>query len=349
MHTIIGIITSCMYVHATSFFLPVGGGGGLGPTLIAGIHIILLFHYRLIMFRTISRIPAARLMAAASVTTAGGLGFSSAALTESTNVAISKTKFTPLTVSKNEVVGQNVHKVTLDFPNKTDILGMTTAGMLMVEGDKRDGSGATARPYTPVSRNDTVGKLELIVKNYPEVGNVSSHIAKAVVGSTLSVKGCFTKIAVKPNKWKKVGMVAGGSGITPCLQVAEELLSHPEDTTEITLIFCNQNPEAIFLRDHIDSLAAKSQGRFKVHYCVDKVGAEDKWDGLTGYVTTDMVKTYLPASDGSNNIIMVCGPPPMYKAVCGPKLFEKGQPPKQGEVTGILADLGFTPESVFKF
>jgi NAD(P)H-flavin reductase len=32
-----------------------------------------------------------------------------------------------------------------------------------------------------------------------------------------------------------------------------------------------------------------------------------------------MVKTYLPPADGANNMIMVCGPPPMYKAVCGGK------------------------------
>merc|ERR1740130_2668915 len=81
------------------------------------------------------------------------------------NVAISKSKFTPLVVSKNEVVGVNVHKVTLDFPQSTDILGMTTAGMLMVEGNKRDGSGKIARPYTPVSRNNMVGKLELVAKD----------------------------------------------------------------------------------------------------------------------------------------------------------------------------------------
>merc|ERR1712238_348834 len=97
-------------------------------------------------------------------------------------IAISQSKFTPLVVSKNEIVGVNVHKVTLDFPSTTDILGMTTAGMLMVEGAKRDGSGSIARPHTPVSRNNMVGKLELVVKDYPDVGNVSTHICQAKVG-----------------------------------------------------------------------------------------------------------------------------------------------------------------------
>lgn len=293
-----------------------------------------------------------RLMAIASASTAAaaaGLGNHQSFSTceGNDNVAISKAGFTALKVSKNEVIGKNVHKVTLDFPNPSHVLGMTSAGMLMVQGDKRDGSGSIARPYTPVSRNDTVGKLELVVKDYPDVGNVSSYVCRAPIGSSISVKGCFTKIEVLPNKWKKVGMISGGSGLTPCLQVAEELLSHPEDRTEITLIFCNSSPEAIFLKEHIDGLVSRSNGRFKVHYCVD--AAEGAWDGLTGYVTESMVKEYLPAPEGDDNIIMVCGPPPMYKAICGPKVFPKGKPPSQGEVSGILKNLGFTSGAVFKF
>mmetsp|Transcript_20200 Transcript_20200/g.42319 ORF Transcript_20200/g.42319 Transcript_20200/m.42319 type:complete len:307 (-) Transcript_20200:58-978(-) len=273
---------------------------------------------------------------------------SSQAEAESPNVAISKKDFTPLTVSSNVVVGKNVHKVTLDFPNSTDTLGMTTAGMLMVQGEKRDGSGVVARPYTPVSRNDTVGKLELIVKDYPGVGNVSSHICASKPGDKLGVKGCFTKIKVEPNKWKRVGMLAGGSGITPCLQVAEELLSSADDKTEITLIFCNRSPQDIFLKDHIDALAAKSGGRFKVHYCVNEASFTDFWNGLTGFVTSDMVKKYLPPP-ADDSMVMVCGPPPMYKALCGGKVFEKGKPPKQGDITGVLGDLGYTNTNVFKF
>lgn len=314
------------------------------------------------MFRSMSRIPAAHLLAATSVAAASFTTTTTAthSNTMSTscdagstpNVAISKSKFTPLVVSKNEVVGVNVHKVILDFPQSTDILGMTTAGMLMVEGNKRGGSGKIARPYTPVSRNGMVGKLELVVKDYPDEGNVSTHICNAKVGESISVKGCFTKIDVTPNTWKKVGMIAGGSGLTPCLQVAEELLSYPEDKTEITLLFCNQTPEAIFLQDHIDLLVAKSDGRFKVYYVVDKAPKRDStvWEpNLVGYVTQPMITEYLPPPNGTNNMIMVCGPPPMYKSLCGPKLFEEGKPPAQGELTGILKDMGFTSDAVFKF
>ena len=89
-------------------------------------------------------------------------------------------------------------------------------------------------------------------------------------------------------------------------------------------------------------MAAKHD-RFTVKYCVDKpLGMFWSWTGgLTGYVDADMVKAHLPPpSEG--NIVMVCGPPPMYKAICGPKKFEKGKPPKQGPIDGVPKALGYT-------
>lgn len=278
-----------------------------------------------------------------------GVAATSVATATYCDAALNKKDFTALVVARNDTIGKNVHKVTLAFPDPSDTLGMTCAGMLMVEGEKRDGSGVIARPYTPVSRDNTVGRMELVVKDYPGIGNVSSDICAKKVGDTVRVKGCFTKIKIEANKWKRVGLVAGGSGLTPCLQVVEELLSLPEDKTQIDLIFCNKDEGDIYLKDHLDALAA-SNPRFTVKYCVDApLGKFWSWfGGLQGYVDAQMVKEHLPPP-GEGTVIMVCGPPPMYKAICGPKKFEKGKPPAQGELAGVLKDLGYTAEMCFKF
>jgi cytochrome-b5 reductase len=41
----------------------------------------------------------------------------------------------------------------------------------------------------------------------------------------------------------------------------------------------------------------------------------------------------------------VCGPPPMMKAMSGDKAKDKSQ----GELSGLLKDLGYAAEGVFKF
>ena len=88
------------------------------------------------------------------------------------------------------------------------------------------------RPYTPLSRPDAKGYLDLAVKVYPE-GKMSKHIDSLKPGDTLDFKGPILKTAYKPNQYEHIGMVAGGTGITPMLQVSSivrswscELISH---------------------------------------------------------------------------------------------------------------------------
>lgn len=116
--------------------------------------------------------------------------------------------------------------------------------------------------------NDTKGHFDLVIKEYPG-GKVSGHVHALQVGDEIFVKGCYTKKEIKANDFKKIGMIAGGSGITPMLQVAKHLCSLEDDLTEITLLFCNKSVDDIILKDQIDALAAEHP-MLSVQYCVDK-------------------------------------------------------------------------------
>ena len=85
-----------------------------------------------------------------------GVATTSVATATFCDAAINKKDFTPLVVARNDKIGANVHKVTLAFPDPSDTLGMTCAGMLMVEGEKRDGSIDCA-PFT--DPRDTLNQI----------------------------------------------------------------------------------------------------------------------------------------------------------------------------------------------
>jgi len=92
---------------------------------------------------------------------------------------------------------------------------------------------------------------------------MSKHFAHMKAGDTLECKGPIVKLENKPNMKTSIGMVAGGTGITPMLQVIEEVLRNPEDKTTLSLVFGNVTADDILLKSRIDALAAKHPKQFK--------------------------------------------------------------------------------------
>ncbi|CAM9677327.1 unnamed protein product [Choristocarpus tenellus] len=229
----------------------------------------------------------------------------------------------------------------MSLPSAEHEMGMSVASCIVVKGKGLDGTSDVVRPYTPTTTNDTKGYFDLVIKAYPQ-GNVSSYMFGLKVGDNVAVKGPFPKFPYKVNEKKKIGMIAGGTGITPMLQVLQEILLNPEDKTECTLLFANQTPDDIMLKSEIDSLAA-AHSNLTVVYKVDK-DVSGTWEGPVGHVNADDVKSHMPAP-GPEGIVMVCGPPGMMKALSGDKAEDKSQ----GVLAGLLKSLDYTEDMVYKF
>ena len=211
----------------------------------------------------------------------------------------------------------------------------------MPVGDvKEDGTRAfVLRPYTPVSAPDAK-TLDLALKVYPD-GKLTPHLAALKPGDVLDFKGPLPKLSLADAAQKKsIGMISGGTGITPMLQIANELLRTGYKGT-VSLIYCNVSPSDIMLKEHVDDLAKKHRN-FKVQYVVDK--ADKGWKGGIGYVSSAMLKSHMPAPS-EDSLVLVCGPPGMMKATSG----EKVSPKDQGPLTGLLKGLGYTESQVYKF
>jgi cytochrome-b5 reductase len=62
-------------------------------------------------------------------------------------------------------------------------------------------------------------------------------ISKLKVGEEVFFKGPLVKYEYKPSEWSTVAMIAGGSGITPMLQVADQILRNPLGKSELISFF----------------------------------------------------------------------------------------------------------------
>ena len=48
-----------------------------------------------------------------------------------------------------------------------------------------------------------------------------------------------------------VGLIAGGTGITPMLQIIKAIIKDPEDDTKVSLLFANQVCVFSFFRSYV--------------------------------------------------------------------------------------------------
>lgn len=200
-----------------------------------------------------------------------------------------------------------------NLPNSTDILGlpigqhMSVAATLQVEGQPKE----VVRSYTPISSDENPGYFDLLIKSYP-TGNISKHMASLEIGQPLKVKGPKGAMVYRPGLVKRFGMIAGGTGITPMLQIIRAIVrgrprSGGDDTTEVDLIFANVNKEDILLKEDLDALAAEDD-KFRVHYVLNS--PPEEWEGGVGFVTPEMIRVWLiRATQCTKKIDSVIGPP----------------------------------------
>jgi len=259
-------------------------------------------------------------------------------------VSLNKDEFREFELVEVEDLTPNTRRLRFALPSRDHVLGLPVASCVVTKANIGENGKPVIRPYTPVTNDKSdKGYFDFIIKDYP-TGVMSSHIYHLKKGEKLQVKGPIPKLAYSKNMKKHLGMLAGGTGITPMLQVLEEVLSENDDKTHVSLVFANNTEQDIILKDRLDALAKKHPNRFEVHYVVAQPADAASWKGHTGFINADIVKKHIPGP-AEDVMVYVCGPPPFYKALSGSKAPDYSQ----GELDGVLKDLGYTKEQVFKF
>ena len=134
------------------------------------------------------------------------------------------------------------------------------------------------------------------------------------IGDWLECKGPKGKFTYYPNMVKNLGMIAGGTGITPMLQVIRSIMRNPADKTQVSLIFGNLTEDDILLKQELEELMLKHDN-FNVHYVINEVKNPNfPWNGSVGLINAVIISQHLPKPD-PNTKILICGPPPMNKAM----------------------------------
>lgn len=252
-----------------------------------------------------------------------------------------------LPLMQKDVISHDTRKFRFKLPTSDHVLGLPIGQHVHITA--KIGEEVVIRSYTPVSSDDDHGYVDLVIKVYfknvhpkfPEGGKLSQYLENLKIGETVDFRGPSGRLVYKgqgkfsikilrkdpPVEYnvKKVVMLAGGTGITPMLQLIRAIIKDPADETQASLLFANQTEKDILLRDELDDIAKNHPNKLKLWYTLDSSG--ENWPYSTGHINADMIKDHMfpPSSD---TLVLMCGPPPMINFACNPNLDKLGYDPK---------------------
>jgi len=174
-----------------------------------------------------------------------------------------QSEYKPYPLIRKEVLSHDTRRFTFGLP-KGHVLGLPTGQHVSLCFLDTDGK-LVQRSYTPVTDNSTVGEVSLVIKVYmrgvhpkfPEGGKMSQHLDSLKIGDTIDMKGpkghmeykTGGKFSVKPlgkplenRQTNQIIMIAGGTGITPMLQILHFIFANPKDPgIKVKLLYANQS------------------------------------------------------------------------------------------------------------
>jgi len=267
------------------------------------------------------------------------------------SLSANDSKFKPTLVDKKEKYTLKLIKRTeispdtrifrFELPSDQHVLGLPTGKHVNLSA-RIDGK-LCIRAYTPVSSDATdQGYVDFIIKVYfpnvhpkfPEGGKMTMHLEKMKIGDTIEIRGpnglleykTGRKVYIAPKAGaepelrfvRQLGLIAGGSGITPMLQIMRHVIREKDDV-ELFLLYANQTEADILCREELDEMAKNSNGRVHVHYTLDRPPAD--WKYSSGFINEEMLMKSMPKRQmAEDTTILICGPPPMVKFACLPNL-----------------------------
>ena len=109
---------------------------------------------------------------------------------------------------------------------------------------------------------------------------------------------------------KKVGLVAGGTGITPMISIIRWILGQGLDV-ELYLIFSNKSETDIIFREEWDG-NVREHASFHCYHVLEQT--PPGWSQGRGRITEDILRRHLPPP-APETVIFLCGPPPMVNSL----------------------------------
>lgn len=249
-----------------------------------------------------------------------------------------------LVLQKKEHMSATIRRFTFAIPQDASldaILSLSTGLHLFIKlpediNDRSAKPKMVMRAYTPSKVHERT--IEFVIKIYFPFnsipgGKLTTSLDQIRLGETVDFKGPLGEIQYLGdgefdihNKLyhgiDQIGMIAGGTGITPMWQLIQAALQDSVKRPYMSLIYCARSKDEIIFYDELKQLECD---RLRVRIVLSEVPDDGgSWTGGIGRFTMQELQQHLfPFADsGASRLTFLCGPDPMLTHCCLPLLKE---------------------------
>jgi 3-phenylpropionate/trans-cinnamate dioxygenase ferredoxin reductase subunit len=144
-----------------------------------------------------------------------------------------------------------------------------------------------------------------------ELGDFTSTIKNMKPGDTVYVDGPYGTFSIDEHECHRIVMIAGGIGSAPVMSMLRTMEDRDCDD-QVIFFYGNPTWDSVIFREELEEL--KDKLNMKLIHVLER--PPEDWTGEKGFITTDILKRYLP-EDYKEWTYFLCGPLPMIEAVEG--------------------------------
>ncbi len=171
-------------------------------------------------------------------------------------------------------------------------------------------------PISISSSASRTGYLELCIRR---VGIVTGALHRAKRGARIGIRGPFgTHFPIETMKGHDVLLIAGGLGLAPLRASIFAVIENRADFENVHILYGTKSPDQLLFDYQYEEWSRIDDIDLQV--IVEE--PEGEWTGPVGLITKLLDGIEI---DPQRTFAIVCGPPVMFKFVCG-QLSEQGMP-----------------------
>mmetsp|Transcript_33161 Transcript_33161/g.38615 ORF Transcript_33161/g.38615 Transcript_33161/m.38615 type:complete len:585 (+) Transcript_33161:484-2238(+) len=201
--------------------------------------------------------------------------------------------------------------------------------------------GETLQGYfSPITRPDDEGVIGILCRNDSKGGPITELLNCARPGSVmymcamggLRLKFKGESILFCDKRIRRIGLVAGGTGIAPMIQIVRAYSDHVRKNRGkvplhgLNLIYAAEGEHDLAFMKLLDRVEKDFPRHFRFYVKLDKPPLG--WTEGVGFVETHDIKDHLMYPPNDDDLIVICGPP-VFENAMRKNLFKVGYKPSQ--------------------